>query len=102
MIEVGAKQLKSHLSHYLRLVERGETIAVKIRKRVVGFLSNLKPSLDKEKELSIKELKKKIEQWKKEGMIYGGGIFKYKPVKRIRLKGDKTSTQMIREMRDEW
>ncbi|MBI5298750.1 MAG: hypothetical protein HY877_00405 [Deltaproteobacteria bacterium] len=102
MIEVGVRELKSRLSYYLQLMQAGETIAVKVRNKVVGFLSNLKPSKEtKAKKMRLKQLAKKIEQWKKEGRLISGGLFHYTPFKRIKMTPGPTAAEMIRQMRDE-
>lgn len=102
MVEVGIRELKSRLSHYLRLMEAGETIAIKMRDHVIGFLTNMKSPKKKSKEMSLDALKRKVEELKASGFLISGGVgvkmSKFKPVK---LKPGKTTTEMIREMRDE-
>ena len=86
MREVGIRELKARLSYYVQLMQAGETIAIKVRNKIVGFFSNLKPSKKpKPKEMSTRELKKKIEQWKKEGILISGGFYHHVPFKRVKM-----------------
>ncbi|OGQ46178.1 MAG: hypothetical protein A3H42_01490 [Deltaproteobacteria bacterium RIFCSPLOWO2_02_FULL_46_8] len=102
MIEVGVRELKSRLSYYLQLMQAGETIAVKVRNKVVGFLSSMKPSKEsKAKKMRLKNLEKKIEQWKKEGILISGGLFHPTPFKPIKMTPGPTMAEIIRQMRDE-
>ena len=102
MIEVGVRELKSRLSYYLQLMQAGETIAIKMRHRVVGFLSNLKSEKKpSKKELSRKALRCRIEELKKEGFLLSGGLGRLRPFKPVKLKGEFSSTELIRKMRDE-
>ncbi|GEM_PF-5756343 len=105
MIEVGIRELKSRLSYYVQLMEAGETIAIMVRKKIVGFFSPFPPTPSKEKsarEPSRRDMQKLIAQWKKDGFVISGGKpYKYRPVKRVRMKGGHTAQDMIRQMRDE-
>lgn len=106
MIEVGARELKARLSYYLRLMEAGQTIAVKIHNRVAGFLSQWRPPEEekptkKKEEKKLKEMERKIEQLKKEGFLRGGGRFRYIPNTPVKMTPGPSSTEIIRKMRDE-
>jgi len=43
---VGTRELKSHLSEYLRLVKAGQTVVVTERGKAIGQIAPLKPSLE--------------------------------------------------------
>ncbi len=102
MVEVGVRELKSRLSHYLRLMDAGEVVAIRMRGRVIGFLTNMKAEKKKPKEMSLDQLKKKVEQLKAEGFLISGGVgVKMTPFKPIKLKGKVSASEMIRKMRDE-
>lgn len=103
MYEVGIRELKSRLSHYVQLVGAGETIAVKVRGRLVGFLSDQQPVPERDLpgRRSRRNLKKMIEQWKQEGFLLRGGIYHHRPFKPVFLTPGLTTTEIIREMRDE-
>ena len=102
MIEVGVRELKSRLSYYLQLMQAGETIAIKMRRHVIGFLSNFKskkPSL--KKTWSPKELQRKMMALKEEGFLLNCGHARFRPFKRVKLSPGPSSTEIIRQMRDE-
>ena len=104
MREIGIRELKARLSYYVQLMESGELIAIKVRDRVVGFLSHLKPDTPKKKKkdsISIKELKKKIKKWKAEGILLSGGLCKPHKFEPAKLTGNVTTTEILRKMRDE-
>jgi hypothetical protein len=47
-------------------------------------------------------MKKVMERWKQEGFLLSGGRpYRHRSFKPVRLKGNKTATELIREMRDE-
>lgn len=102
MIEVGVRELKSRLSYYLQLIQAGETIAVKVRDRVVGFFSQQRPSSLKapRKKPSV-DMARLIDQWKREGFLLSGGRYRHIRHRMVRLKGDKTMSDIVRELRDE-
>ncbi len=103
MIEVGIRELKGRLSYYVRLMQAGETIAIKARDHVVGFLDRLKPAErgEKPRRRSRRNIGRLIETWKKKGLVLSGGPYRHIPFKPVRLKGGLTASQMIRQMRDE-
>lgn len=105
MVEVGSRELKARLSYYLRLVEAGETIAIKIHHRIIGFLSQWPPlsekKMTKAEEKNLKEMDRKIEKLKKEGFIVSGGRFRYIPNKPVHMTPGPSSTEILRQMRDE-
>lgn len=107
MVEVGSRELKARLGYYLRLVEAGETIAIKIHNRIVGFLSQWRPTEEKKTadkkraEKKLKEMDRKIDQMKKEGFIVSGGRFRYIPNKPVKMTPGPSSTEILRQMRDE-
>ena len=104
MVEVGVRELKAKLSYYLQLMQAGEEIAIKVRHRVVGYLSRLSPPSPKKGKIrrrGRREMRSLIEQWKREGYLLSGGLCRYRPVKTSRMSPGPTSTEMIRQMRDE-
>lgn len=102
MIEVGVRELKSRLSYYLQLVQAGESIAVKVRDRVVGFFSRQRPVLSKgQRRKATVDWDTLLDQWEREGFLISGGRYQHNTQRRIRLKGDKTMSQIVRELRDE-
>lgn len=103
MITVGVRELKSQLSYYLQLVQAGEEIAIRMRNKVIGYLSSLQPEKPKKltKRKSKRDLGKLIEEWKKEGFVLSGGVDKYRPHKPAKMTPGPTSTEIIRKMRDE-
>lgn len=104
MIEVGVRELKARLSYYLQLMQAGEEIAIKMRHKVIGYLSKLYHSPLKKKRAkkhSRRELEALIDRWKQEGFLVSGGPYRYRPIKPIKMTPGPTSTEMIRQMRDE-
>lgn len=103
MVKVGIRELKARLSYYVQLVEAGELIAVQVRDRVVGFFSSLRPGEGgrPKKSWKTKDLRKKIERWKQEGLLLSGGLCRPHSIQPIELKGDQTAAELIRKMRDE-
>lgn len=102
MIEVGIRELKARLSYYVQLMQAGETIAVKVRNQVVGFLSNMRPSPErKAKKMRTRDLKKKIEELKRKGFLISGGIYHHKYFEPVKMTPGPTGSEMIRQMRDE-
>jgi len=101
MVEVGIRELKSRLSYFVQLMQAGETIAIKVRNHVVGFLTEQAPPQKQEDLSSDKKLKTKIRELEKEGFLLPARKGRIKPFKPAKLKGDLDSTQLIRQMRDE-
>lgn len=103
MIEVGIRELKGKLSYYVHLMQAGETVAIKVRNHVVGFLSKLRPDAHKKapSRQSRKGLEKMLAKWKKEGLIWGGKPYRYRPFKAVKMTPGPTASEMIRQMRDE-
>ena len=103
MVEVGIRELKSRLSYYVQLMQAGETIAIKVRDQVVGFLNKMKPNSPREASgrHPEKSLEKLLEKWRKEGRIWGGKPYRYRPFKAIRMTPGPTASEIIRQMRDE-
>lgn len=102
MITVGVRELKSQLSYYLKLMQEGEEIAIRMRDQVIGYLSNVQHEIKKKsaRRRSARDMKKIIEEWKKEGFVISGGG-KYQPCKGVKMTPGPTSTEIIRKMRDE-
>ena len=103
MVEVGIRELKSRLSYYVQLMRAGETIAIKMRDHIVGFLTNMKDpkKADKRKQSRL-TLQRRIEQLKEEGFLISGGLCKHRRVKPVKmLPGGPSTTEIIRKMRDE-
>ena len=104
MVEVGIRELKSRLSYYVQLMQAGQVVAIKVRNKIVGFLSNLRPETKKkkgEKNWRPRDLKKKIEQWKTEGILLSGSLCKPRRIQSVTLKGKITTTDLLRKLRDE-
>ena len=103
MREVGIRELKSRLSYYVQLMQAGETVAIKVRNHVVGFLSRFgSPPAEKQPiKKPRKDIRKLVEKWKQEGFVVSGGPYRYIPFHPVKLKGDLTASEMIRQMRDE-
>ena len=100
MVEVGIRELKSRLSYYVQLMQAGETIAIKVREKIVGFLTNMKLKKPKEP-MRLAKLDKTIAQLKKEGLLLSGGRCRMLPFRPVRMTPGSSSTEMIRKMRDE-
>ncbi|MBI4365869.1 MAG: hypothetical protein HY543_03525 [Deltaproteobacteria bacterium] len=103
MVEVGIRELKSRLSYYVRLAQAGEMIAIKVRDRIVSFLSNAKPAEMPRggKRRSKRDIAQIIERLKKEGIVLSGGPYRHRPFNRITMTPGPSSAEMIRQMRDE-
>lgn len=105
MITVGVRDLKAQLSYYLKLMQEGEEIAICMRDKVIGYLSNVQHEIQKKsaKRKSKRDLQKLMDEWKKEGFIVSGGKVgvKMSPFKPIKMTPGPTSTEIIRKMRDE-
>lgn len=104
MTEIGIRELKSRLSYYVQLMQAGELVAIKVRNRVVGFLSNIRPDFKEEgrgRSRRIGKLQKLIERWKNEGILLSGGLCRPRPIQPVPLKGEVSSTDLLRQMRDE-
>lgn len=105
MVEVGIRELKARLSYYVQLMQAGETVAIKVRDQIVGFLSKLQPFSQETnpKRRSRSDIHKLMKQWEQEGFLAKGynPHARMTPFRPVRLRGSKTSTQLIREMRDE-
>lgn len=99
MVEVGIRELKSRLSYFVQLMQAGETIAIKVRDHVVGFLTQTEPSSRKPR--PSKNLEKKIEALKAEGFILHVGKGRLKRVHPAEFRGGLKSQDLIRQMRDE-
>lgn len=102
MITVGVRELKTHLSHYLRLMQEGEAIAIQMRDKVIGYLSNVQQARQEKsaKRQSHRDFKKLIEQWKKEGFVISGGG-KYRPCKAVKMTPGISASEIVRKLRDE-
>lgn len=101
MVEIGIRELKARLSYYVQLMQGGETIAIKVRDRVVGFLSQMRPDLGKSLKTSRTSDELFIKRLKAEGRIWGGALYQHRPFKLIPLSPGPTTTELIRQMRDE-
>lgn len=101
MIEVGIRELKARLSYYLQLVQVGETVAIKMRQKVIGFLSQLEPSTSK-RFSKKKNNRRQFEKLKAKGLILSGRPYRPSSFKPVVLKGEGPSiSQIVRDMRDE-
>jgi len=87
-LTVGVRELKSHLSRYLRQVETGRTIVITKRGKAVGRLIPAGLSLEG-----------KLEALRRAGLIRWNGkkLPPYQPVARVR--GPKTVADMLIEDR---
>ena len=89
MVSVGVRELKAHLSHYLKKVKSGEKIIVTDRKEMVAVISPLGKETDEDKILALIQ----------RGAAYWSGG---KPVgipSRITSKGKKVSDAILEERR---
>lgn len=103
MVEIGIRELKSRLSYYVQLMQAGETVAIKVRNRVVGFLSNILPqpsSIPTHRGGSRKDVALLLRQWKKEGLLVTGGLYSPFSFKPVHFKGNLTATEIIHKIRD--
>lgn len=101
MVEVGIRELKSRLSYFVQLMQAGETIAIKVRDHVVGFLTEQAPSKNPEEPSTNKKLKARIRELEKEGFLRPAKKGRLRPFKPVKLKDGLSSTEIIRQMRDE-
>ncbi len=105
MITVGVRDLKAQLSYYLRLMQEGEEIAIRMRDKVIGYLSNVQHELKKKsaKRRSRRDLQKLVEEWKKEGFLVSGGKVgvKWGPHKPAKMTPGISGSEIVRKMRDE-
>ena len=89
MVSVGVRELKAHLSHYLKKVKAGEKIIVTDRKEKVAIISPLGNETDEDKILAL--IQRGTAYW------FGG-----KPLgipSRIASKGKKVSDAVLDERR---
>lgn len=104
MISVGVRELKAHLSYYLRLMQEGEEIAIRMRDKVIGYLSNIQQERQKKSATRHRkrDLQKLMEEWRKEGfLISGGKPYRYRDFKPVKMTPGPSTTEIIRKMRDE-
>lgn len=103
MIAVGVRELKAHLSYYLKRMQEGEEIAIRMRNTVVGYLSHVRLQRQKSsaKRHSTHDLEQLVEVWKKEGFLLSGKVGKWRPHRPTRMTPGISGTEMIRKMRDE-
>lgn len=105
MITVGVRNLKAQLSYYLRLMMEGEEIAICMRDKVVGYLSNAQRELKKKaaKRRSKRDLQKLMDEWKRDGFIISGGKVgvRWGPHKPAKMTPGISASEIIRKMRDE-
>lgn len=105
MVEVGIRELKGRLSYYVQLAEAGELVAIKIRNRIVSFISNIKPMRKsaRPRRRSPQDIHQLVERWKREGFILSGGPYRPRSFKPIKMGPGSSTTEIIRQMRDkEW
>lgn len=104
MVEIGIRELKARLSYYVQLMEKGELIAIKVRDRVVGFFSNVKPYREEAKKVKMvktKKIMKQISQWKAEGTIISGGLCRPRKISPVEFKGSKTTAEFLKGIRED-
>ena len=104
MITVGVRELKAHLSHYLRLMQEGEEIAIQLRDQVIGYLSKMQRELQTKsaQRQSVRDMQKLMDEWRAEGFLLSGGKpSKYRDFKPVKMTSGPSSTEIIRKMRDE-
>lgn len=104
MITVGVRDLKAQLSYYLRLMQDGEEIAICLRDKVIGYLSNVQKGRKTKaiKRQSHRDFQKLVEEWKKEGfVISGGGKYRPLPHKPATMTPGISGSEIVRKMRDE-
>lgn len=102
MIEVNVRNLKAGLSHYLKLMQAGELIAIKLRDHRVGFLSQEAPQKKESRKLmTSSHLEKLLSQLKTKGYIQQANHYRLKSYKPVPLKNGIPISKLIRQMRDE-
>lgn len=102
MVEVGVRELKARLSYYLQLAQAGELVAVKVRNRIVSFLSNVRPAKrTPSRRPKQSDVHKILERWKADGLLVSGGPCHLHPFTPVRMTPGPTTTEMLRHMRDE-
>ena len=88
-VTVGIRELKAHLSQYMRQVKSGKTVVITERGKPVGRIVPVEVSLDE-----------KIQGLIKSGFIIWNGE-KLKPTKPVAInKGEKTVAEMVLEDRE--
>lgn len=102
MVEVGVRELKARLSYYLQLAQAGEVIAVKVRNRVVSFLSKLRPEAEKQaRKTRQRNADTFMQRLQQAGRIVSAKPCHLRPFTPVRMTPGPTTTEMIRQMRDE-
>jgi antitoxin (DNA-binding transcriptional repressor) of toxin-antitoxin stability system len=105
MITVGVRELKAQLSYYLKLMQEGEEIAIRMRNTVIGYLSNVQHELKKKsaRRKSKHDLQRLMDEWKKEGFIVNNPKVgaKWPDHKPAKMTPGITASEIIRKMRDE-
>jgi antitoxin (DNA-binding transcriptional repressor) of toxin-antitoxin stability system len=93
-MNVGTKELKNRLSHFLRLVREGETVNVMDRAEVVAQIRPVRGARARSDEQVLRELER-------DGLITRGSgrLRDVKPL-RTRRRGRRTLSEMIIEDRD--
>jgi len=88
-MQVGVRELKSRLSHYLRQVKAGQTVTITERGQPVGKIVPVSQSLEE-----------KIEAMAQAGLLQWSGK-KLKPTPRMaRIRGERTAADMLIEDRE--
>lgn len=102
MVEVGVRELKARLSYYLQLAQAGEVIAVKVRHRVVSFLSKIRPAAVKQAgKTRQRNADTFMQRLKQAGRIVSAKRCHLRPFTPVRMTPGPSTTEMIRQMRDE-
>lgn len=95
-MEIGVRELKARLSHYLRLVERGETIVVTDRGKPSALLVGVNNSSAEVKPLAIR-----VMQGVQEGWIQPASGRRLRRIKREPIKrGARSGLSLIQEGRN--
>lgn len=86
-VEVGVRELKSHLSSYLARVQAGEDVVVTERGRPIARLTTIDPGTDRLAALI------------KSGAVRASTEPRSLPIRRARLRGEGEIAQLVAEQR---
>lgn len=89
IMNVGIRELKSHLSEYLARVRQGEAVIITDRGKPVARIEPVR----------TETLPAKLQELIRSGRVIDKGRFQYLPTPVPMTPGDKTSTDFVREQR---
>jgi prevent-host-death family protein len=88
-LRVGTRELKTHLSKYLRRVKAGETVIVTERGKVIGQIAPVSPSLEERMKVLVSA---GLAQWN------GKKLISYEPS--VVNRGPRQISDLVNEDRD--